>query len=206
MSKLNGAEPMSKTGWTDWQKTYEHGTFVIWPPDAVRAEINPLRATYSPIAQSYCETHITLTQPLLCPLDTVDWARLEIIVSSFQSLTIRYGPLRTWSGGRIIYFAIEPQETILALRQALHQTGLFNLDLPFTEGFVPHMTVQEGYAEGTPGADVVEPGQGMVVYQELKDRYPGGAFLCLEITYVVPDSRFHFDVVRTLPFSTATGN
>jgi 2'-5' RNA ligase len=197
--------PMSKTQWVDWQKTYEHGTFVIWPPDAIRAEINPLRARYSPIAHSLCETHITLTQPLLRPLDTVDKARLEVIVASFQSVTIRYGPLRTWSGGRIIYFAIEPQETILALRQALHRTGLFNLDLPFTEGFVPHMTVQEGYAEGTPGADAVEPEQGMAVYNALNDTLPGGTFLCPEIAYIVPDSRFHFDVVRTLSFSSPVG-
>lgn len=192
---------MSTGQWTEWQKGYRHGAIMIWPPESVRAEINPLRARYCSIAHSYCETHISLTQPLLRPLDAANWTRLEQIVAGFQPFTIHYGPLRTWSEGRIIYFAIEPAETILDIRDVLHQTGLFDLDRPFTEGFVPHMTIQEGYAEGTEGADVVDAEQGRARYHELKGTLTGGSFICTRLTYLVPDPRFHFEVVRTLSFA-----
>lgn len=193
---------MNNPEWAPWQQDFEHGMFVIWPPDHIRSLINPLRETYSPIALSYCETHISLSQPFLHPPGESEWSKLEALGADIKPFTISYGPLRTWSSGRIIYFEVQPAEQILAVRQALHDTGLFNLSLPHSDGFVPHMTVQEGYAEGTSASDVVNIESGQAVYKSLQKTLSNGTFDCIDIAWIVPDLDFHFRVMRKLFFAS----
>jgi len=173
--------------WADWQKVYEHGTFVILPPVDIRMIVNKLRDQYDPISQSYCETHITLTQPLLNPITELDWNRLKSISSGFKPFEIRYGPLNTFLPYPCIYYEIQPAEKILEIRNAIHETGLFNLRLPHTEGFIPHMTITEGYYDA---------GETKSIFDKLRNETSGGSFMCSEITFISPDVNFHFEVKR----------
>jgi 2'-5' RNA ligase len=175
--------------WADWQLNYIHGLFVIWPPDPVRQVVNRLREVYDPLSQATIETHITLTQPFLARPDDDDWARLAQIVAGFEPFEIRYGPVNTFFPNPVIYLEIQPREQILALRRSLHETGLFNLALPYTDDFVPHMTITESRSDKA--ADEV-------MLAEVRSQAPQGTFLMGHIAYVLPDGQFHFEMNRRL--------
>lgn len=178
--------------WAEWQRTYIYGLFVIWPPDAVRQVVNRLREAYDPLSQATIEAHITLTQPFLTRPEDGDWARLAEIVAGFEPFDVRYGPAGTFFPSPVIYLEIQPRDQILALRQALHTTGLFNLALPYTDDFVPHMTISESRSDKA--ADEV-------MLAEVRSRAPQGKFLLSEITHVLPDRQFHFAIQRSLAFN-----
>lgn len=181
---------MSDVGdWTDWQRNYLPGLFVIWPPDALREAVNRLRAAYDPVSQLTIEAHITLSQPFLSMPTEKEWAVLAQIVAGFKPFEIRYGPVDTFFPSPVIYLAIQPQESVLALRQALHDTGLFNLTLPFTEGFVPHMTITEGRSQRPVDEQALA---------EIRAQAPSGTFLLSEIAHVVPDKHFHLESKKRL--------
>ena len=176
--------------WLEWQKVYKYGTFVIWPPEHVRNNVNLLRHQYDPVSQSTCGAHITLTQPFLRQPSSKEWEELHEVVSRFASCEIRYGPLNTFLPYPCIWYEIHPSELVLTIRQALHATGLFNLDLPHTDGFIPHMTITEGQSE----LNVTEE-----LFTTLRDEISGGTFICSEIALIVPDRHFHFGIKRRLP-------
>lgn len=178
--------------WADWQKDFKYGTFVIWPPDPVREVVNRLRERYDPLSQRICEAHITLTQPFLRRPAELDWDQLETIVSGFAPFTIRYGPLNTFLPYPCIYYEIHPSARVKALRAALHETGLFNLDRPHTDDFVPHMTINDGRPDAARTQEI---------FDALRTSVSDGAFECREIAFILPDSGFHFEVVRTLPLT-----
>lgn len=176
--------------WAEWQKVYSYGSLVIWPSDHVREAVNRLRHEYDPVSQSFCEAHITLTHPLLRQPSEKEWDNLSDIVSGFKSFEIRYGPINTFLPYPCIWFEIHPSEVVQAIRQALHASGLFNLDLPHTDDFIPHMTITEGQSDIEVTNDLLA---------KLRDEIPGGKFLCTEITLIVPDQHFHFGIQRQLP-------
>jgi 2'-5' RNA ligase len=172
--------------WAEWQLNYRHGLFVIWPPDGVRQVVNRLRRQYDPESQATIEAHITLAQPFLAQPGEAEWARLAKIVAEFKPFEIRYGPVETFFPNPVIYVAIQPQKRLLALRQALHETGLFNLTLPYTDDFVPHMTITEGLS----GGRVVDES----MLAEVRPQASEGTFLLNEIVCVAPDENFHFEI------------
>ena len=181
----------SKTdGWAEWKKVWEHGTFIIRPPAVVREVVDPLRQTYDPASQAHVGAHITLTGPLLEPITAVDWAQCEQIVGEFNPFTIAYGPAHVWESGPVVWFEIQPADTILAIRDALHATSLCNLALPYTEAFIPHMTVLEGSTS---------PETANAIATHLNQMIPKSEFQCTEIVFIVPDAEFRFDVIRRLP-------
>lgn len=176
--------------WPEWQKVYIHGTLVIWPPEQVGGVVNRLRHQYDPISQAFCEAHITLTQPFLRLPSRNEWDELCEVVSSFEPFGLNYGPLNTFLPYPCIWFEIHPSELVLAFRQSLHATGMFNLDLPHTDDFIPHMTITEGQSD----IEVTEE-----LFTKLRDEISGGSFICSDIAYIVPDDYFHFRVQRRLP-------
>jgi 2'-5' RNA ligase len=175
--------------WAEWQLNYLHGLLVIWPPDAVRQMVNRLRQQYDPESQATIEAHISLTQPFLARPGDEEWALLAEIVAGFEPFEISYGPADTFFPNPVIYLAIRPREHLLALRQALHGTGLFNLTLPYTDDFVPHMTVAEGRS-----SKVVDE----KMLAEVRAQAPSGTFPLNEIAVVAPVRGFHFGISKRL--------
>jgi 2'-5' RNA ligase len=176
--------------WEDWQKTYQYGTIVIWPPDDVREIINQQREEYDPKSSAICEAHITLTQPLLGPLEKPDWEIIEQITSQIQPLEIQYGPLKSFLPYPCIWYEIQPMEQLLEIRAALHMTGFFNLSLPHTEGFIPHMTITEHLS----GPEV-----NLQLLEDLQKESTPGEFTFTEISLIEPDENFFFSVQRVIP-------
>jgi 2'-5' RNA ligase len=178
--------------WTDWQMDFEYGTFVIWPPDPVREVVNRLRERYDPLSQRICEAHITLTQPFLRHPGQREWDQLEAIFSECAPSTIRYRPLNTFLPYPCIYYEIHPAASVMAIREALHETGLFNLDRPHTDDFVPHISINDGRPDAARTQEIFESLRKVVVR---------GSFECRQIAFIVLDYGFHFEVVRTLPLA-----
>ncbi len=176
--------------WEEWQKPYQYGLIVIRPPDEIRDLVNKQREKYDPLSQSYCEAHITITQPLLKKLSDPDWDQIINLLGSYDAFEIKYGPIKSFLPYPCIWYEIEPRQQILDLRQALHQTGFFDLSLPFSEGFIPHLTITEGLS----GPEV---DQGLL--NRLQGESSQGSFICQELTYIVPDQKFYFQVRNTLP-------
>jgi 2'-5' RNA ligase len=175
--------------WAAWQENFRHGTLVIVPPMPVRSMVDQLHAEYDPASHAWYGAHVTLTQPFVRRPREEDWARLAQVAAGFDAFRIEYGPLRSFLPYPCIWFEIRPKERVLELRKALHDVGLFNLGLPHTDDFIPHMTITEG--RSGPRVD-----EGLLA--TLRDRCVEGSFLCAEVAYYVPDAGFHFAVRRTL--------
>lgn len=175
--------------WEDWQKGYQHGVLVIWPPKAVRRIVNRQRGTYDPDSAATCEAHITLTQPLTRPLNEMEWAKLQAITEDREPFEIQYGPLKSFLPYPCIWYEVQPTARILDLREALHQTGFFDLSRPHTEGFTPHLTITEGLS----GPEV-----NRALLEKLQDESSAGSFMCQEICLIVPDIAFQFHPEKRL--------
>ncbi len=176
--------------WEEWQKVYQHGTIVILPPDEIRNVVNGQRETYDPVTASFCEAHITLTQPLLNPLSDTEWGNIQDMLRRFPAFEIQYGPIKSFLPYPCIWYEIQPADKILALRNALHQTGYFNLSLKHTDDFIPHMSITEGLS-GPPVDEEL-----LTILQEQSSQ---GSFICQDAVHIVPDESFCFGVVKRLP-------
>jgi len=176
--------------WEEWQKSYRYGLIVIQPPDKIRELVNKQREEYDPLSQSYSEAHISVTQPLLKELSEIEWEQILCIVEGYESFQIDYGPINSFLPYPCIWYEIKPAEKVLDLRQALHRTGFYNLSLPHTEGFIPHMTITEGLS----GPTVDEK-----LFNRLQGESSQGTFLCQELAYIIPNQRFCFKVAKILP-------
>jgi 2'-5' RNA ligase len=182
--------------WPDWQNPYVHGTFVLWPPDDVRHTVNALRGRYDPVSQAICPTHITLTEPLHRQPRPDEWYQLRQIVAASAPFELTYRPLRSFLPYPCIWFEIQPAEPVLSLRTALHRMGLVNLDLPHTDGFIPHMTITEGLS----GPEVNE-----ALLAALQEQVAGGTFAVSDVAFIAPDADFRVTVGKRLPLGGAGG-
>jgi len=174
----------------DWKASYKHGTWVIWPEGELSVVANALRTKYDPESQGYCPAHITLTQPFIEEPASNAWDQIEAVLQSTKPISVVAGPLGTFPGSTVLRFEIQPADSILHLRHQLHRTGLFDLTMPFTEGFIPHLTVSE-YGLDAP-ADVQD------VLASLGNDLGPFRFHCDAISYIRPDEDFTFRTVRSL--------
>jgi 2'-5' RNA ligase len=170
-----------------WESPFLPGALVILPPARVQQRLNRLRRKYDPMSAWTIPAHITVTQPFRQEPDADALMLVELTVGRHRQMAMRFGPLRNFLPYPCIWFEVQPAETLLALRDDLHRSGLFNTDLPYTEGFVPHMSV----TDGTPGPVETEE-----LYRKLVNRVRGGDFPATEVVYTRPDWRFRFLPVR----------
>jgi len=180
----------------DWQKDYQHGTLVIWPTgDAARVS-NQLRMLHDPQTHEYCSAHITVTQPFRSPPTDHTWSLIDQIVQATPPFWIHVGPIEFFGQSSIVKFDVEPKSVINSLRQQLHATGLFNLTLPHTDGFTPHMTISES---GLPadGADAT-------TVEVLNTLYETMQFRASRLTYIRPDPSFCFHEERSFAFGLSS--
>jgi 2'-5' RNA ligase len=181
--------------WEDWQKPYQYGILMIWPPDEVREIVNAQRAAYDPVSHAMCDAHVTVTQPLRRRLSCAEWDQLRALLRAHPVFEITYGPINSFLPYPCLWYEIQPRERVLALRHDLHATGYFNLDIPHPQNFMPHMTVTEQLS-GTPIVDAA-------LLAQVQSESRPGTFLCDSLAYIVPNADFHFKVVDKLPLGGA---
>lgn len=172
-----------------WEMPYMPGTMVIFPPGPIRRRVDRLRRKYDRRSADRVSAHVTVTQPFRTEPGKPELDLVNEVLGRFGPFALRFGPLRNFLPYPCIWFEIQPAEQVLAIRNALHTTGLFNTDLEYTEGFVPHMSI----TDGTP--DPVETEQ---LFNRLKARVRGGEFAVDSLVYARPDWRVRFQPVKTL--------
>jgi len=162
---------------------------VIWPPSPIREQLNRLRQDFDPVSLEHAEAHITLTQPFKGPVTRGLMDQLVALLAREDSFAITYGPLRSWLPSPVLWLEVQPSERVLELRRKLHALGVFDLSLPHTEDFVPHMTITEGLS----GPCVDDH-----LFNKLEGRVKVGSFKCTSVVYLRPDKQFRFRVEREI--------
>ena len=169
---------------SSWRDAYRHGTCVIFPTGRTARIVNALRAEVDPESQQSCGAHITLTQPFRVAPDAAAWSTIEAVARQTAPFMVRSGPVERFGTSCVVKLDIEPKAVILALRHRLHDTGLFDLTLPHTDGFVPHMTLSEfGFSCPTEASDWAV---------QINHRVQLDAFECIQFEFIKPDSEFRF--------------
>jgi 2'-5' RNA ligase len=173
----------------DWQKEYKYGAFYIFPPHGVIEPIDELRQTYDPTSASYCQAHISLSEPLCHPFTDEQLHELKTALSSIKPFEMHYGPLRIFPPYPGITYAIQPEDAFMHLRTVIHATSLFiGISLKHKD-IAPHMTI----------AEFITIERTEELLKELSAKVPEGKFLCESIEYAIPNKHFSFERVLTIP-------
>lgn len=177
------------SGWEDWQFEYRFGAFYIFPPTGVIEPVDALRQTYDPKSASICRAHISLSESLPAPLSDEQLEQIHTVLSTVQPFHIHYGPLRSFPPHPGVCYSITPEDNFRALRAALHSTSAF-VGVPLKhEHIAPHMTV----------AEFVTSQQTDELLEELSGKVPEGTFRCGSVEYAIPNDKFYFERVLTIP-------
>ena len=175
----------SGDGWPDWQRDYRYGALVIEPPRELAAVLDPIRARFDPVSAARVGAHITVTPPFVGAPTPADEARVGSVVHRIPSMSLQLGSPSQFGKSSVIYLPVVNGGAVLRLREVLLATGLFRLDLPHTNDFVPHLTISEFGT--TPAAAL----------SSLIPAPAASAFHVEAIAWVVPDEGFQFRVHRT---------
>jgi len=173
-----------------WEIPFLPGALVVIPPESVRSRVDRLRRTYDPASADRVTAHVTLAQPFRAQPGQAELDTVRAVLGRFEPFRLRFGPLRNFLPCPCIWFEVRPADRVRELRAALHATGLFNTDLPYTHDFVPHMSV----TDGAPG-----PEETAQLFEQLRRRVRGGSFVVDHVTYTRPDWQLRFQTVEELP-------
>ncbi len=173
-----------------WEMPYLPGALIIVPPESTRGKVDRLRRKHDSASAERVTAHITVAQPFRDQPGDEELKMVKQVLAQFEPFRLEYGPLRNFLPHPCIWFDVRPADKVLAIRKALHATGLFNTDLPFTRGFVPHMSITDG------APDAEETGR---LFEKLKSKVRGGRFAVSRLVYTRPDWQTKFQVVESLP-------
>jgi 2'-5' RNA ligase len=169
--------------WSTWMKSYRFGTLVFHPNKILTQHVHALREKYDFLAAATSKPHITITQPFLNEPTADDLQKIEALLKSLENFEITIGPAITSPNKRLMWLDVSNKEAVLNVRESLHQTNLFDLDLPLTKGFIPHMTISE---EGR------EPQENFVKINEVNKTTKPFTVSFDKVTWIVPDDEFVF--------------
>ena len=175
--------------WEGWQREYRYGAFYIFAPSGIIETIDQLRRKYDPKSDSYCQAHISLSEPLRAPLTDEQVQELHDTLSSIEPFEIHYGPLRSFLPYPGVVYAITPEDMFMRLRSCIHETSLFKDQQLVREHVKPHMTI----------AEFITIERTYELLEELSGKVPEGTFLCSSIEYAIPNHDFYFERVLRLP-------
>ena len=175
--------------WEGWQREYRYGAFYIFAPSGIIETIDQLRRKYDPKSDSYCQAHISLSEPLRAPLTDEKVQELRVTLSSVEPFEIHYGPLLSFPPYPGVVYAITPEDMFMKLRSRIHETSLFKDQRLMREHIAPHMTI----------AEFITIERTRELLEELSGKVPEGTFLCCAIEYAIPNHDFYFERVLRLP-------
>jgi 2'-5' RNA ligase len=179
--------------WPTWQRDYRYGALVIEPPRELASILDPIRLRMDPESAGRVGAHITLTPPFAAVPNSADEERVASAIRGVASMRLQLDRPTQFSGSSVIYLPVVPRQGFDGLRAVLLATGLFRLDLPHKDDFVPHLTLSEfGTAPMAALGDDVPRPEAM-------------SFLVEAVAWIVPDEVFHFTVRRTFPLDFGGG-
>ena len=171
---------------------YRYGAFYIFPPDGIIEAIDALRNRYDPKSASYCQAHISLSEPLSEPLNQSKLDESRWALRQIQPFDVRYGPLRSFPPYPGVVYSIQPEDQFAELRSIVHATSTFAGVLLKRKDIAPHMTI----------AEFITVERTDALLRELQGRVPQGSFRCDSIEYAVPNQDFYFERVLRIPIGS----
>jgi 2'-5' RNA ligase len=179
--------------WPTWQQDYRYGALVIEPPRQLASVLDPIRLRLDPESAGQVGAHITLTPPFAAAPNSADEERVASVIRGVASMRLQLDRPTQFSGSSVVYLPVVGIQAFDKLRTVLLATGLFRLDLPHTDDFVPHLTLSEfGTAPVAALEADVPPPEAM-------------SFLVEAVAWIVPDEALHFTVRRTFPLDFGGG-
>ena len=160
---------------------------LILPPPEVAQQIDPLRAKYVPRSFAICPTHISLSDPLSQDMTPGLQEEVGHILNAISPFQLHFDRLQASTEYAGVYYPINPQDPIDALKQALHTSSAFNGQVYRRRKIPAHMTV----------AEFLSIEDSFMLCEELQGTAPSGSFICDRLSFVVPDERFCFQEVGT---------
>ncbi len=173
--------------WEDWQRDYRLGLILILPPPEIARRIDPLRARYDPRAFAICRTHISLTDPLSREMTRELRDEISNVLSAFGPFRLHIDKPQASTEYAGVFYPIRPQDSIDALKRALHSSSAFGDRMHERRNIPAHMTI----------AEFLSIEDSLTLCERLRGTAPSGSFVCDRLSYVVPDERFCFQEVDT---------
>ncbi len=171
---------------------YRYGAFYIFPPDGIIEPVDALRNKYDPKTASYCQAHISLSEPLPNPPSESQFRELRTALLETQPFELRYGPPGSSPPYPGVFYSIQPEDRFKELRSAVHSTSAFS-NVPLKRKDIPpHMTI----------AEFITLERTDELLRELRGKVPQGSFLCDSIEYAVPNQDFYFERVLRIPIGS----
>jgi 2'-5' RNA ligase len=170
-------------GWKQWQREYQYGVILIFPPEPHLSKITALRNQYRWTQSSECDAHISLTVEIPQPMLQAHLDEITEKLSSIDSFCIQYGPLIDKPIHPGVMLRIAQQDKLKSLIEAIETASLFTGAVARTYPFFAHMTI----AETLPTME-----QTYQIINELKDIPLTDKFLLTYVSYAVPDENFAF--------------
>jgi 2'-5' RNA ligase len=180
--------------WEYWQPEYLYGAFYVFPPAEVSNPINKLRKKFDPKSDKYCQTHISLSEPLRQPLTNHQISEIEETARNLKPFEMTYGPLITFPPHPGVCYAVSPRDKFFELRQNLHKCKAFEGGNFSRKDIAPHITIAEF------GLTFEESEE---LRKELTGNVPEGNFLCDSIVYAVPNNEFYFEPRIRIPLGNS---
>ena len=164
-------------------KDFRFGTLVLLPTGDLRQISDRLRQKFDPISARTCAAHITITQPFTVTPTKQDIQKVQGLIVSFSRIKTQIGPATTSPNKRLIWLDVNPKNSVLRLRDELHETGLFRTDRPFTKGFIPHLTISENQRD---------PEEVVSILDDLNSKYKPRHILFDAVAWIIADDDFVF--------------
>ncbi|WP_413583157.1 2'-5' RNA ligase family protein [Bdellovibrio sp. HCB288] len=181
--------------WKIWMKDYRFGALAFVPTGDLRQTVDNLRNEYDPVSAKTSMAHVTLTQPFAKAPSKEDIESIERIAFVTDQFDIEVGPAVTSPNKRLLWLDISPKDPVLALRESLHETGLFRTDLPLTKGFIPHMTISEAGRE---------PDEVQLINSTLNSKFRPWSVPFSSVAWIIPDEDFVFREYRQFVLKVRT--
>ena len=96
--------------------------------------------------------------------------------------------MRSSPNKKLIWLDVNPKQQILQIRDSLHDLNLFRLDMPFTSGFIPHLTISELERS---------PSEAKRIIDDLNSLLTPWNILFDSVSWIIPNENFIFQEYRS---------
>lgn len=168
--------------WAPWQRDYRLGLILILPPPEVAQVFDRLRRRFDPRSHAICPAHISVSDPLR--LEMTDKRREEIraLCAGLEPFPVRYGRPQASTERAGVACPVGPQAAIDRLKDALHRATVFDGQVYRRRSVPAHMTI----------AEFVSIEESARICAAVEQEVSGGAFVCRQLDFIVPDEGFCF--------------
>lgn len=175
---------------------YRHGVVLVRPPEPLASRYDELRARHDPRSAAIAPCHVSLSSPLPREPTDVELRELRGRLAATAPVQMRLGTVRVPLPHPGVVVDVSPEPAFRALQTTVHSWSLFEgvahrrLDVP------PHLTI----------AEFLSLEESHALAEQLTPLVAPAAFLCDELTLLVPDGDFRLEPRATFQLGAVEGD